>query len=266
MKSSIKSVIILGSGTSTGVPSIGCSCLVCKSTNLKDKRLRSSVLIITNEDKKILIDCGPDFRAQALNAGIDKLDAVLFTHTHADHAHGFDDLRQLVFRHKTPIDCYIDEEDAKDLRSRFAYAFQDTGYQGMTPKVEFHYLEKSANICGLNVKVHRLPHGSATTLGFEFEEFLYFTDFKHVPQDVMEVVKTPKHTVVLSAARKILHHSHSSMSESMELCTKFQSTRGILTHLSHDYDHETDSKALPEGIKLAYDGLRLDFNQRTGVS
>ena len=251
---------ILGSGTSTGVPSIGCDCDVCKSKNQKDKRLRSSVLIETKDQKKILIDCGPDFRSQALSAKITKLDAVLFTHTHADHAHGFDDLRQLVFRHKTPIDCYIDEGDAKDLRNRFSYAFQDTGYKGTTPKVQFQYLKDKANICGLDVRVHRLPHGAVTTLGFEFEDFLYFTDFKLVPEAVMDAIQTPVHTVVLSAARKIDHHSHSSMSESMELCRQFQSTRGVLTHLSHDYDHEADSKTMPAGIILAYDGLRLDFS------
>ena len=260
MKDQLKRVVVLGSGTSTGVPSIGCDCDVCQSSNPKDKRFRSSVLLQTKNEKNILIDCGPDFRMQMLAQGIGKIDAVVFTHTHADHCHGFDDLRQVIFRHKKPIPCYIDKDHASDLKNRFSYAFQDTGYLGTTPKVDFHFLEESDKIFDLDVEVFRLPHGAGTTLGFRFNDFLYFTDFKSVEASIMKKIKGKVQVAVLSAARKILHHSHSSMGESIDLIKKMGAERGVLTHLSHDYDHEKDSQSLPEGIELAYDGMKLDFH------
>lgn len=269
-------VTILGSGTSTGVPVVGCSCSVCGSRHPKNKRLRSSVLLDFADSTRVLIDVGPDFRAQALGAGIHHLDAVLFTHVHADHSHGLDDLRALSFADKGKvISCYLDPAHLDDLRERFAYAFRDTGYAGTKPQVELRPITGPALVLGaIEVDVAKLPHGGPEVLAFRFGRFAYATDFQNFPPDIVLAWRGRVDTMVASGIRYRPHPTHSTIEETLGVFDALGVRRGILTHLAHDvafpgtldlsqrtpFDRTpTTFVPLPPNREFAYDGMTIDL-------
>ena len=253
-------VKILGSGTSTGVPVIGCQCHVCNSNDSRDSRTRSSIAFRASDDKDwVIVDTGPDLRAQILSAGIQKIAGVLYTHTHSDHSSGFDDLRAFSFDGITQIPCYLFPEYISDMRVRFAYAFQDTGYRGVTPSVELIPIESTMlNAFGLDVETMRLPHGSVETCGFRVGKFAYVTDFKRFSSDQIRRWKGKIHTMIASGIHFGRHDSHSVIPETIQLFKDLDVKRGIITHISHRVSHQRDSQRLPEFVEFAYDGMEVD--------
>lgn len=253
-------VRILGSGTSTGVPTIGCNCAVCTSDDPRNKRRRSSVLITRKDTgENLVIDTTPDFRMQILDAKISKLENILYTHTHADHCHGFDDLRAFYFFHKKAINCYLSKDFHQEFTKRFSYAFTNTGYKGTTPQVVLKEIPKEAfKVIGIEIDSIRLPHGTMKTTGFRLGNFAYVTDFKTFPKHQISKWQGKVHTMVASGVRYRPHPTHSTVDETIQLFKDLKVKRGYITHLSHDIDHQRDSSSLPSHISFAYDGLEFE--------
>lgn len=251
-------VTILGSGTSTGCPVLGCRCDVCKSKNPKNNRWRSSILVKTPNGTPIVVDTGPEFRLQLLRAKVIELQHVLYTHLHADHCHGFDDLRGLYFNSGNPIHCFLDAAHAVELRQRFHYAFEDTGYLGGRPEISLIDLPANGEIfsvADVNVQVLRLPHGNVYTSAFRFGDFAYATDFKTFPDELIPFWKGKIHTMVASGLRWRPHKTHSVIEETLALFERLGVRRGIISHLNHEVDYEADTLRMPPDVELAYDGL-----------
>jgi phosphoribosyl 1,2-cyclic phosphate phosphodiesterase len=253
-------ITILGSGTSTGVPVLGCSCQVCQSSNPKNQRWRASIAVRSHEGTNIVIDTGPEFRLQLIRAKINSLQHVIYTHLHADHCHGFDDLRGLYFNSQKPINCWLHPELIPELKQRFHYAFEDTGYLGGRPDIRLHPLPQVSGvstIAGLEVETFLAPHGNAMTNVFRFGRFAYATDFKSLTDETIKAWRGKIHTMVASGLRWREHKTHSSIEETIEIFRRLQIERGVITHLNHEIDFDLDSRKLPSGIELAYDGLEL---------
>lgn len=253
-------ITILGSGTSTGVPTIGCKCKVCTSDDPKEKRLRSSILMTRQDTQEnLVIDTTPDFRMQMLNAKVHTLQHVLYTHTHADHCHGFDDLRAFYFLNQKPVHCYLSPEMLEEFKCRFSYAFTNTGYLGTAPQVVVKPIPNQPfSINGLEIDTIRLPHGSVLTTGFRFGSFAYITDFKEFPWEYRSLWKNKVHTMVASGLRFRSHPTHSSIDETITLFKDLGVKKGIITHLSHEVDYKRDQSSLPSHVSFAYDGLCFD--------
>lgn len=253
-------VTILGSGTSTGVPTISCPCAVCASTDLRNKRTRSSIMLTRHDDgRHLVVDTTPDFRQQMLRSRVMALEHVMYTHTHADHTHGFDDLRAFYFFNKTPVHAWISQEHVAELRRRFAYAFEDTGYVGTKPQVLLNtFATNPFEVCGLPVDPLRLPHGNAFTYGFRWGRFAYATDFKGFTPEALALWRGKVTTMVASGLRFRDHPTHNTVKETIQLFADLGVERGIITHLSHDIDHQRDEANLPPNVRFAYDGMELD--------
>jgi phosphoribosyl 1,2-cyclic phosphate phosphodiesterase len=251
-------VTFLGTGTSQGVPIIACECLVCSSVNKRDKRLRSSILIQT-EDKNIVVDTGPDFREQMLESGIRHLDAILFTHAHRDHLAGLDDIRGFNFIMKKAIDVYCEEWVENSIRSEFHYAFTEPKYPGV-PEMNIHRIGiESFELFGNKIEPIRVLHHKLPVLGFRFGEFVYITDANAISDEEKEKIKGCKY-LVLNALRKEKHISHFTLDEAVELISELKPQEAFLTHISHQLGlHNEVENDLPDHIHLAYDGLQLDF-------
>lgn len=254
-------VRILGSGTSTGVPVIGCDCKICSSTDEKNKRLRASIAVYgKDKDCPIIIDTGPDFRQQVLNAKIKRVKAILFTHLHADHIMGFDDLRAFYFYNKDPITCYLASEYIEELKSKFSYAFEDTGYKGVTPKVELESFQESAFQLGeFNIEARAFEHGVVKSYGFKIDDFCYVTDFKRFTAQDIKDWKGKIKVMVASGIHFREHFSHSVVPETIQLFKELGVQRGILSHLSHEIDYQRDKHKLPENVEFAYDGMEINI-------
>lgn len=251
-------VTFLGTGTSQGVPVIACPCNVCSSGDSKDKRLRSSVLVET-KNNILVIDAGTDFRQQMLRENVCRIDAVLITHAHKDHIGGLDDIRAFNYFQKGPVNVYARQNVHKVLQSDFFYAFEDEKYPGV-PDINLHAIKnrpfKINNdlIIPVEVMHYRLP-----VLGFRINEFTYITDANFISDDELEKIKGSK-IVVLNALRKKQHISHFTLQEAVEVLQRIQPERAYLTHISHQLGlHEEVEKELPEFVKLAYDGLKIEI-------
>jgi phosphoribosyl 1,2-cyclic phosphate phosphodiesterase len=248
----------LGTGTSTGVPSIGCSCETCLSDDFRDKRLRVSILI-EHADKKILVDTSIDFRQQALRANIKYLDAVLITHCHVDHVFGLDDIRPLNFRHGA-MGVYANEIAWKDLKRIFQYIFQPTHFGGGLPQLIPHTVVHNAPFCigeDLHITPLEVIHGKLPVIAYRFNDFAYATDLKTIPPDSMDGLRDLD-VLVLDCVRIKPHSTHLCLEEALAYIEELKPKRAFLTHLNHDILHERDSKLLPENVKLAYDELILE--------
>ena len=255
-------VTILGSGTSTGVPVIGCDCAICQSTDPKNNRLRSSILLEDQDTQEtILVDTTPDLRQQALRAKLKQLDTVFYTHTHADHCNGFDDLRMFFFKRKKPIECWLLTEHIAEIKQRFFYAFQETGYLGTVPQIKLKTYENAPLRLGKTlIEYAVLPHGHMNTACFKFGNFCYATDFKSFPEEVVQRWKGRIHTMVASGLRFKDHLTHSTIPETLHLFERLGVKKGIITHLSHDVDHLKDCSHLPTNVSFGYDGMIIDVN------
>jgi len=250
-------LIFLGTGTSQGVPLIGCQCEVCQSNDDKDKRLRSSVLVRTQKTT-IVVDTGPDFRQQMLREKVYQLDAVLFTHEHKDHIAGLDDIRAYNFILKKKIPVYANSRVIKALEREFHYIFQDEKYPGI-PEIEIREINlKEFTIGDIQILPVEVMHYKLPVLGFVFnKKMAYITDANYISESEKDKLKNLD-ILILNALRREKHISHFTLNEAIELIQELKPQKAYLTHISHQLGkHEIVSKELPENIFLAYDGLSI---------
>ncbi|MCB0631932.1 MAG: MBL fold metallo-hydrolase [Lewinella sp.] len=247
----------LGTGTSQGVPVIGCTCEVCRSDDPHDKRLRTSILI-SSESTNIVIDCGPDFRQQMLRENVDHLEAVVLTHEHNDHIIGMDDVRPFNFQKREDMPVYASDRVAKELHTRFAYVFAENPYPG-APMLKLHHISRATGftIHDLELTPIEVQHGSIPVLGFRIGPFTYITDMKNISDQEKEKVKGSRYLVV-NALHHQEHHSHLNLREALAFIREIAPERALLTHMSHRMGiHQEVNRTLPAGVELAYDGLIL---------
>jgi phosphoribosyl 1,2-cyclic phosphate phosphodiesterase len=248
----------MGSGTSMGVPTIGCDCAVCASTDPHDRRTRPSILVSYN-GRNVLIDTTPDFREQAIREHLRQLDAVLYTHGHADHILGLDDVRPLSYhRPDGRIPLYANERTSKVLRSVFKYIFDSDYKYGGLAQVEMHDLTGPLELFGATFEPVIVLHGDAEIFGFRFGSAAYLTDFSTVP----EVTLARLHDLdilFLDALRHRPHPTHSTVENSLSIVEKVKPKRAFFTHICHDLPHEATNASLPPNVKLSYDGMKLEF-------
>lgn len=250
-------ITFLGTGTSQGVPVIGCGCAACISEDERDKRLRSSVLVEHGE-QVIVIDTGPDFRQQMLRARVSKLDAVLYTHEHRDHISGLDDIRAFNYIQKSPMDVFGEERVMRSLISGFPYVFAEKKYPGI-PQVMIHTISTDPfHIGDLEIIPIRLMHYRLPVLGFRIGDFAYLTDGNFISETEKEKLYGVKYLVV-NALRKEAHISHFTLSEAVKLIEELSPRMGYLTHISHQMGfHSELEKEIPHQIRPAYDGLVVE--------
>ncbi|WP_162128689.1 MBL fold metallo-hydrolase [Flavobacterium phycosphaerae] len=251
-------VYFLGTGTSQGIPVIGSTHPVCKSTDRKDKRLRVSVWV-TWDDNSIVIDCGPDFRQQMLTSECPKLDALLFTHEHADHTAGLDDIRPFFFRQKMDIPVYGHIRVLDNLKIRFDYIFETENKYPGAPGVQTFEVKNNENftIGQTNIIPINVNHGDLQIFGYRIQDFVYLTDVKSINDSEIEKLKGVK-VLVVNALREEPHHSHFSLQDALDFIHLVQPERAYLTHISHLMGfHEEVQQRLPSHVFLAYDNLKI---------
>jgi len=254
------SILFLGTGTSVGVPMIGCRCEVCCSDDHRNKRLRTSALVCYGK-QNILIDIGPDFRAQMLLNDVTQIDAILLTHPHRDHIAGFDEIRALNFLYESKVDLYANAMTWDSLKKQFYYAFMETDYTSL-PKVQFHEIETSSMSIWfreIDITPIQVSHGKMPCLGYRIGDLAYITDANAIRDEEMEKLRNLD-VLVLNALRKYHHPSHFTLEEALEIVAKLKPRRAYFTHLSHHMGRHADVELeLPENVFLGYDGLRIGF-------
>ena len=257
-------ITVLGSGTSAGVPTIGCNCDVCKSSDPRDQRLRPSILIRAG-DRNILIDTTPDFRTQALRARIRRLDAILFTHEHADHIMGLDDVRPFNFRQQGAIPFYASAQTMETIQRAFQYIFITDNAESALPKLEPHSLSGGPfDVCGVEFLPIRLAHGRGTSFGFRFGAAAYLTDHSDIPEESLKQLENLD-VLFLDALRHKPHPTHSTVQRSVGYVERLRPRRAFFTHICHDLPHSRTEANLPPGIRLAYDGLEIHVGETSGA-
>lgn len=250
-------VIVLGSGTSVGVPMIGCTCPVCKSPDPHDNRTRASVYVETPE-VRFLVDPSIDLRAQSLREGLRRIDAVFVTHAHADHVNGLDELRVFNWIQHGPIKLYSKPEILDQIAHRFDYCFKPPFHSRGIPLIELVELDGPREIGGITVTPIPVKHGPLDIVGFRFNDFAYLTDASWIPDSSMELLKGLD-LLILNALRREPHPAHFSLGQACEIARILSPRQTYFTHICHDLKHETVNAELPPEIQLAYDGLRIDL-------
>jgi len=262
----VATLTFLGSGTSMGVPTLGCECVVCVSAtsaygNPRNRRTRPSILLAYN-DHNVIIDTGPDFHAQAVRERLKQVDAVLYTHGHADHILGMDDLRPLTFHHSEPVPLYADSPTAETIERVFDYTFRNVNRYPTSARVSLRRISDSPGtfIDLFGAKFERVPvqHGTEIITGYRFGQAAYLTDISDIPEQSVPMLMDLD-LLILDALRRQPHPTHSNLSNSISLVEKLKPKRAFFTHMSHDLDHDETNAALPAHIRLAHDGLQLTF-------
>ena len=252
-------ITFLGTGTSTGVPMIGCDCEVCLSEDPKNKRMRPSILITVNHHN-ILVDTTPEFRLQAIANGIRRVDAVLFTHSHADHMHGIDDLRIFSKTQEDPILCYGNPPTLARLQHAFDYIFSPGHYKGLLPNIKLESVGGPFSLFGQTIEPIQVMHGKTEVLGFRLGDFAYVTDCGQIPDESMGLLFGVE-TLVLDALRwEPKHPAHLTIPEAIDVSQRLRAKQTYFTHMMHLVEHHETNARLPDGIELAYDGLVLEVN------
>lgn len=252
-------ITILGSGTSCGVPMIGCDCEVCTSANPKNKRLRSSAYVET-EKAKFLIDCSADFRQQALTHQIRRIDALFITHAHSDHVGGLDDLRIYNYLQDSPIKCYGSIPVLEELRKRYDYCFNPAQIGGGVPQIELIPFEEPFELAGIKITPLPVMHGRLPIQGYRFDDFTYISDASFIPDETKEKIMGAR-ILVINALRHRPHSTHFSLTEALEVSNEFQPEKTYFTHISHQLEHWTTNHYLPPDARLAYDGMTIDMDE-----
>lgn len=259
-------LLFLGTGGSMGIPVIGCRCSICTSPSSFNKRLRPSVLL-SIDDKKILIDAGQDFRTQALRYQINDLDGVIFTHAHYDHTAGIDDLRVYYMKDKEPLPCLLSQATADEILNRFSYIFCKKPSIKLMPKFVFQILEGERGVVeflGLQVIYLTFEQTGMLVNGYRLGNFAYISDIRHYPETIFEDLQGIEH-LVLSALRYEPSQMHFSIDEATDFAKRVGAKQTWLTHIAHEVDHETANSHLPTNIRLAYDGLTVEFEAEKSV-
>ena len=252
-------ILFLGTGTSTGIPTLCCPCAVCQSDDPRNKRLRASVLV-QNNGFNFLIDTSTDLRQQCLRHNITRIDGVLYTHHHADHVHGIDELRCFNFFNKNVIPCYGNELTLAAIKKNFSYIFDGEKPQGGgVPQLDMITLNgDSFALGGVRVQPVDIIHGNMTILGYKINNAAYLTDCSSLPDKAREVL-SGLDVLVLNALGFEPHPTHFCLDQALEAIAELRPKRAILTHINHKFDHETVSRDLPDNVELAYDGLTVDL-------
>jgi phosphoribosyl 1,2-cyclic phosphate phosphodiesterase len=264
MPSPAVKITVLGSGTSVGVPTVGCECEVCTSSDPRDQRLRPSILV-SYAGRNVLVDTTPDFRTQALRAKIDHLDAVLFTHSHADHVMGLDDVRPYNFRQRESIPIYAAEPTMAAIHRCFSYIFDGLKKESNVPRLDPHTIDGAPfDLFGMSVVPVPILHGSQLIYGFRFGAAAYLTDHSDIPESSMGMLRGLD-VLFLDALRYRPHATHSTVERSVETAKELAARRTFFTHICHEIGHQKGESQLPPGIRLAYDGLELEIEGSAGA-
>ena len=252
-------ILVLGSGTSHGVPMIGCQCAVCLSTNPSNRRFRPSILV-RHDGKAILVDTTPELRLQALNFDVRQVDAVLYTHTHADHIMGLDDLRRFNDLSGREMPVYGDDATLADIRRIYPYIFRETQVGGGKPRLTLHTIERDFTLFGLRIRSFYVFHGRLPVLAYRFDEqpggrsAAYVTDVSSIPPEALELMRGLD-VLILDAVRFEPHPTHFGLYQALEVIAEVTPRQAYLTHLSHHFDHDVVNATLPDNVRLAHDGL-----------
>lgn len=247
-------VTFLGTGTSRGIPVIGCQCRVCASTNPKNRRLRPSVLV--QSEATVIIDTSVDFRIQMLQYDVRRLDAVLYTHAHVDHILGLDDVYPFNVRSGKAMPVYASPQTLRELRITFRYLFEEKLYPGI-PKVELFGINGAFQIGDLRFEPIEVFHGKMPVLGFRVDRFAYVTDVNFIPDESLEKLRGVEY-LVLDGLRFRAHPTHFTLAEAAATAQRIGARQTYLVHMCHDVDHEEGNASLPESVQLAYDGMTLE--------
>lgn len=247
----------LGTGTSQGVPIIGCHCPVCQSADFHDKRLRTSALVCTDQ-VQVVIDAGPDFRYQMLRAGVENVDAILLTHPHRDHVGGLDDVRPFNYYQKRPMPVYGNAITLKALRATIPYAFAEHRYPGAPEFALYEVDDKPFRVGDLEILPFEVMHYKLPVTAYRMGDLVYITDAKFISRSSVEKIKGCK-TLVVNALRKEPHLSHFSLGDALALIEEVKPEKAYLTHVGHTMGYAAVSAELPAGVEMAYDGLRIGF-------
>jgi phosphoribosyl 1,2-cyclic phosphate phosphodiesterase len=239
-----------------GVPTLGCHCAVCDSRDPHDKRTRPSVLLAYG-GRNVVVDTTPDFRFQAMRARMDRLDAVIYTHGHADHILGLDDLRAFNLKQKTAVPIYGSVETLATLKRQFAYIFEKPMPGATIPQIEMHAINGPIELFGARILPIPAMHGTQPVLGFRLGNVAYLTDFSAVPEGSKELLRGLEH-FILDALRYTFHPTHSTVEQSLALVAELDPKHAWFTHICHDLGHESANAKLPLHVRLAYDGLTLE--------
>lgn len=252
-------ITFLGTGTSHGVPMIACDCLTCRSSDPRDTRLRPSIYVRMGDGTGILVDAGPDLRQQALTHDVRRVDAILFTHGHADHILGLDETRRYTGLQKKPMLCYGDEATLNDIRRMFAYVFDPaTPRGGGLPELDLRQIDGPVRIGAHEIVPIPLMHGERPILGFRLGPFAYLTDCSAIPEASWPMLHNLD-VVVLDALRVRPHPTHFSLAEAVDAAHRIAARQTFFTHMCHDLPHAATNERLPDGMALAYDGLVLEL-------
>jgi phosphoribosyl 1,2-cyclic phosphate phosphodiesterase len=248
----------LGTGTSQGIPVIGCQCPVCTSNDMEDNRLRSSAILSTDDGNKILIDCGPDFRTQMLNFKESTVDAILITHEHNDHVIGLDDVRPILFRTKNAMPIYCLKRVGNEIKNRFPYAFADKKYPGapsfILKNIDDDFEIGNTKIIPVHVLHHELP-----ILGFKINNLAYITDASYISETEKNKLKNLDYLILNCIRKTEPHPAHYILSDILQLNKELNPKMLYLTHLSHHFGKHKENHQLPDNVRLAYDGLEIEF-------
>lgn len=253
-------VTLLGTGTSHGVPMIGCTCAVCRSDDPHDRRLRPSVVVQVQDGPAVLVDTGTDLRQQALAHGLSRIDAILYTHSHADHVMGLDEVRRFNAVAGGALPAYADARTAAEIRRTFAYIFEPPAEKGGgIPQIDLRVIDGAFSIGPLHVVPVPVLHGSRAILGYRFGEFAYLTDCSAIPESSWPLLEGVG-VLVIDALRHRRHPTHFSLAEAVDVAGRLGPRATWFTHIAHDLPHAATNAALPGGMALAHDGLVLDVD------
>ena len=256
----MNTLTFLGTGTSSGVPSLGCDCATCQSADPRDKRLRASAYIVTEQGVKLLIDVGTDFRLQALTHRIHWIDGILITHSHHDHIGGIDELRQINLAMQRHVDLYGNALSLQEIRERFSYIFRETQIGGGKPQITLTEIDalREFSIHGQRILPLSVHHGTLPILGFQIGNLSYITDASSLPPETYErISRTP--VLVINALHMKPHETHFTMAQAIEAIERIQPGAAYLIHMSHRVKHADFDHALPPNAHLAYDNLVIEF-------
>ena len=249
---------MLGVGSSAGTPVVGCQCATCLSDDPKNKRYRCSAAVTTDNGEVILIDTGPDLRAQALRAGLTRADAVLYTHTHADHLHGIDDLRAFCQIHKRQIPLYGKSDAMQHIQAKFGYAIREAGDFWEMPVLSLNPIFSPFELLGVKIIPVPIKHGYSDILGYRIGNIAYLTDVSHIPYDSLSLLEDLD-ILMLDCLRYKPHPTHINVEQSIAYAGQIKAKNTYLIHMTHDLDFKKLSTELPQNMHVAYDGLKLNF-------